>query len=45
MTDSGEPTSQAGADAPTEPTPTKRRRTKRASVPSWDEIMFGKDDE
>ncbi len=27
-----------------EPTPAPRRRTKRASVPSWDEIMFGKDD-
>ncbi len=34
----------AGADAPTEPTPERKRRTKRASVPSWDEIMFGKDD-
>jgi hypothetical protein len=22
-------------------TPRKARRTKRASVPSWDEIMFG----
>jgi hypothetical protein len=32
------------ADAPTEPTPERKRRTKRASVPSWDEIMFGKDD-
>ncbi|MGI8701126.1 MAG: septation protein SepH [Nocardioidaceae bacterium] len=28
----------------TEPTPERRRRPKRASVPSWDEIMFGKDD-
>jgi Protein of unknown function (DUF3071) len=27
----------------TEPTPERRRRQKRASVPSWDEIMFGKD--
>jgi len=33
----------AGADAPT-PTPERKRRSKRASVPSWDEIMFGKDD-
>jgi len=36
------------APAPTEPvvepTPAPKRRTKRASVPSWDEIMFGKDD-
>jgi len=30
--------------APTEPTPKRKRRNKRASVPSWDEIMFGKDD-
>jgi hypothetical protein len=34
----------APTDAPTEPTPERKRRTKRASVPSWDEIMFGKDD-
>ncbi|MEJ7629885.1 MAG: septation protein SepH [Nocardioidaceae bacterium] len=34
----------AGDDAPTEPTPQRKRRSKRASVPSWDEIMFGKDD-
>lgn len=33
---------QSPADAPTEPTPGRRpRRSKRASVPSWDEIMLG----
>jgi hypothetical protein len=32
------------AAATTEPTPVRKRRQKRASVPSWDEIMFGKDD-
>jgi len=26
------------------PTPAKRSRSKRASVPSWDEIMFGPKD-
>lgn len=31
-------------DAPTEPTPDRRRKQRRASVPSWDEIMFGRDD-
>jgi Protein of unknown function (DUF3071) len=36
--------SRRSADAPTEPTPVPKRRPKRASVPSWDEIMFGKDD-
>jgi hypothetical protein len=36
--------SRGPADTPTEPTPERKRRTKRASVPSWDEIMFGKDD-
>ena len=28
----------------TEPTPGRRRRSGRASVPSWDEIMLGRDD-
>ena len=36
--------SRGSAHAPTEPTPVPKRRPKRASVPSWDEIMFGKDD-
>lgn len=42
----GESAGGAAASAPTEPTPERRRRSKRASVPSWDEIMFGggKDD-
>jgi hypothetical protein len=34
-----------GQAAAVEPTPERRRRSKRASVPSWDEIMFGKDDD
>lgn len=38
------PAVKGNAGAPTEPTPSRKRRTKRASVPSWDEIMFGKDD-
>ncbi len=39
-----EPTQPATAepeDAAERPAPAKRRRAKRASVPSWDEIMFG----
>ncbi len=35
---------EAPTDAPMEPTPVRKGRSKRASVPSWDEIMFGKDD-
>ncbi len=44
--DTGGPVMGSGgpAEAVTEPTPQRRRRPKRASVPSWDEIMFGKDD-
>ncbi len=42
--DSSESEPARGATTETEPTPERRRRTKRASVPSWDEIMFGKDE-
>lgn len=32
-------------EPPTEPTPTRKRgRGRRTAMPSWDEIMFGKDD-
>lgn len=36
-------THPADADEPAQP-PTKRSRSKRASVPTWDEIMFGPKD-
>jgi hypothetical protein len=32
------------ADEEPTPAPTKRSRSKRASVPTWDEIMFGPKD-
>ncbi|MDX6297309.1 MAG: hypothetical protein QOI51_1166 [Nocardioidaceae bacterium] len=39
------PVQDAQDEAPAvEEPPERRRRPKRASVPSWDEIMFGKDD-
>jgi hypothetical protein len=41
LTASGDAGDESAA-AETEPTPRKRRQ-RRASVPSWDEIMFGKD--
>jgi DUF3071 family protein len=37
-------TAKGNAGAPTEPTPERKRRSRRASVPTWDEIMFGKGD-
>jgi hypothetical protein len=36
-----EPDQEPIPDADRPPTPAKRSRSKRASVPSWDEIMFG----
>ena len=41
-TDSAETTQPASDDATAEPKKKPARRGKRASVPSWDEIMFGK---
>ncbi|MEU8222401.1 septation protein SepH [Kribbella sp. NPDC048915] len=37
-----EPAAQADSETPAEPKKKSTRRNKRASVPSWDEIMFGK---
>ncbi|MGH3471906.1 MAG: septation protein SepH [Nocardioidaceae bacterium] len=41
----GDSAEQPGEESETEPTPTRRKRQRRPSVPSWDEIMFGKDDD
>ena len=36
-----EPEREAAAEAPAEPKPKPAKKRGRASVPSWDEIMFG----
>ncbi len=40
-TDSGSAPESEGADAPTEAPRSKSRKGRRASVPRWDEILFG----
>ena len=36
-----EPAAEAPAETPSEPRPKPAKKRGRASVPSWDEIMFG----
>ena len=36
-----DPEGEAAAEAPAEPKPKPAKKRGRASVPSWDEIMFG----